>query len=935
MTKIQELGKLGQSIWYDNIRRALLAHGGLQSLVDAGVTGVTSNPSIFEKAIAGSTDYDEAIGELVPKGRSEAEIYEALAVGDIQDAADILRPVYDSTKGVDGYVSLEVSPSLAHDTAATVEEARRLFVALNRPNVMIKVPATAEGIPAIRTLIADGINVNVTLIFSLAHYVAVAEAYISGLAQLVQAGGDPKRVASVASFFVSRVDTAIDRQLDDIQARLPDSLLPSALRGQIAIANAKIAYDRFRGTFSGERWQKLVAQGARVQRPLWASTGTKDPLYGDTKYVDALIGRDTVNTLPPATLNAFMDHGTVAPTLEGMDEARKQLNDLAELDIDLTAVTQQLQDDGVDAFTRSFESLLSSIAVKREQLLEEWQRRSANLGPYQAAVDAALEEMVEERIVARIWAHDHTVWKPEPAEIVNRLGWLHIAEKMKGQRYRLADLLDGVLAPGDEQPYTDVLLLGMGGSSLAPEVFSRIFGGQTSHMPKLAVLDSTDPGAVLAHAERLDPARTLFIVATKSGGTTETLSFFKYFYNWTADALGQNRAGEHFVAITDPGSKLAKLAKQYGFRATFLNDPNIGGRYSALSFFGLVPAALVGVDVETLLDQALTMACNCEPCNCPVNGDNNGAWLGAILGELSKVGRDKLTFVISPPLSTFGDWVEQLIAESTGKEGVGILPVVCEPLGPPEVYGNDRLFVYLRLDGDPTHDAAVQALEDAGHPVVQLRLRDLYDLGEQFFLWEMATAVASHRLGINPFDQPDVEAAKVLARQAVGSYAETGRLPKDEPAPLKAEVFNKFLAQAQAGDYISLQAYLKPTAETDLALLELRTRLRDGLRLATTVGYGPRFLHSTGQLHKGDAGNGLFIQLTADDPRDASIPDEAGSPESSMTFGVLKTAQALGDKGALASAGRRVIGFHLGHDVAGGLKLLAAALAQSADGFQL
>jgi hypothetical protein len=341
------------------------------------------------------------------------------------------------------------------------------------------------------------------------------------------------------------------------------------------------------------------------------------------------------------------------------------------------------------------------------------------------------------------------------------------------------------------------------------------------------------------------------------------------------------------------------------------------------------------VDVETLLGQALTMACNCEPCNCPVNGDNNGAWLGAILAELAKAGRDKVTFVTSPPLDNFGDWVEQLIAESTGKEGKGILPVVGEPVGAPGVYGNDRLFVYLRLDGDATYDAAVQALEDADQPVVRLRLRDIYDLGEQFFLWEMATAVAGYRLGINPFDQPNVEAAKVLGREAVAAYAKTGKLPPDEPAPLTASALKEFLAQAQPGDpstgsgrsYVALQAYVQPTAATSAALLALQAQLRDQLKLATTVGYGPRFLHSTGQLHKGDAGNGLFIQLTADDAQDAAIPDEAGSPESTMTFGVLKMAQALGDKGALLDARRRVIRFHLGDDVAGGLKLLAEALA--------
>jgi transaldolase/glucose-6-phosphate isomerase len=947
MTKLHQLATLGQSIWYDNIRRALLDHGDLQALVEAGVTGVTSNPSIFQKAIAGSADYDEALDDLATPNRSVDEIYETLVVEDIQRAADILRPVYEQTAGVDGYVSLEVSPALAHDTKRTIAQARRLFDTLDRPNVMIKVPATPAGIPAIETLIGEGINVNVTLMFSLDHYDAVAGAYIAGLEKLAASVGDPSTgsvkhpersertgrglssVASVASFFVSRVDTATDRALE--------ALGNQDLLGRIGIANAKVAYARFQATFSGQRWATLAAQGARVQRPLWASTGTKNPLYSDTLYVDALIGPDTVNTVPPATLSAFADHGIVAPTLgQGIAEAHEQLAQLAELGIDLSAITQRLQAEGVTSFADAFESLLASIAEKRERLLKAWQRRDASLGEYQAAVDAALEEMVADRIVPRIWAHDHTVWRPEPKEITNRLGWLHIADKMLEQRYRLKDLVESVLADG----YTDVLLLGMGGSSLAPEVFSQVFGGRVAGMPKLAVLDSTDPGAVLAHAERLDPAKTLFIVATKSGGTVETLSFFKYFYTWTAQALGAEKAGRHFVAITDPGSKLQALAEEYGFRVTFLNDPNIGGRYSVLSYFGLVPAALVGVDVETLLEQSLTMACNCEPCNCPIDGDNNGAWLGAVLGELAKAGRDKVTFITSPPLTSFGDWVEQLIAESTGKDGGptgvgGILPVVGEPVGAPDVYSDDRLFVYLRLDGDGTHDEAVQFLQDAGQPVVRLRLRDLYDLGEQFFLWEMATAVAGHRLGINPFDQPNVEAAKVLARQAVTAYRETGQLPEDEPAPLTKAALTAFLAQAQPGDpstgsgrsYIALQAYVQPTAETDAALLALRTRIRDTRKLATTVGYGPRFLHSTGQLHKGDRGNGLFIQFTSDPLRDVGIPDEAGKPDSGMTFGLLKMAQALGDKQALEDAGRRVIRFHLGSDVASSLREVAEMVA--------
>jgi len=593
----------------------------------------------------------------------------------------------------------------------------------------------------------------------------------------------------------------------------------------------------------------------------------------------------------------------------------------------------------------------------------------ASLGSYQVVVDAALAEMAANRIMERIWAHDYTVWKPEPTEITNRLGWLHSADAMREQVHRLEALAAAVHSAG----YIHALLLGMGGSSLAPELFSKTFGtGRDDSAGRLyvdlSVLDSTDPGAVLAQAERLDPTHTLFIVSTKSGGTVETISLFRFFYNWIVSALSVERAGEHFIAITDPHSSLADLADRYHFRTTFLNDPNIGGRYSALSYFGLVPAALVGVDVRLLLEQALTAAAECGPE--VETRDNPGAWLGAVLSELAKAGRDKVTFLVSSPIASFGDWVEQLIAESTGKEGQGILPVVGEPLGPPSVYGDDRLFVYLRLDDvapptlngplharcrgtdDESHETALTALEAAGHPVVRLRLHNRYDLGRQFFLWEMATAVAGHRLAINPFDQPNVEATKVLARQMVAEYMARGTLPVEAPmltsngisvygdvkADHLSEVLTAFLCQAEPSapstalqrrsgrSYVALQAYVPPNDETDAALLALRTQLRDKFQLATTVGYGPRFLHSTGQLHKGDAGRGFFIQFTADDLRDAPIPDEAGSPASSITFGVLKAAQALGDRQALLNAGRRVIRFHLGPDVVGGLKHLTNTL---------
>jgi transaldolase/glucose-6-phosphate isomerase len=908
MTKLHDMAKLGQAIWLDYIRRSFITSGDLQALVDEGLRGVTSNPTIFEKAIAGSTDYDEVLQGLVKQGKTAEQIYEALTLEDIQRAADVLRPVYDQTRGADGYVSLEISPTLAYHTQGTIAEAHRIFAALDRPNVMIKVPATPAGIPAIEALIGARINVNATLIFSMAQYEVVAEAYLTGLEKLVTTGGDPSRVASVASFFVSRVDVAVDRALEKVG--------DPELQGKIAIASSKVIYARFRKLFTGPRWEWLTAHGARVQRVLWASTSTKNPTYPDTLYVDSLIGYDTVNTVPPVTLNTFRDHGMVAPTLGvGLAQARVQLDRLAELRVDLDAVSQKLQDEGVAKFARSFESLMATITEKREQLLAGRGCLLAFLGSYQDLVDDALAEMEGDRVMARIWAHDHTVWDPKPTEITNRLGWLHIAGPMLEAAPRLRQLAESVRA----EEYTHVLHMGMGGSSLAPEVFRRTFGVKEGYLD-LAVLDSTDPGAVLAYAEQLDPAHTLFTVATKSGTTAETLSFFRFFYNRVSDAVGPDRAGQHFVAITDPGSHLADLAGRYGFRATFLNDPNIGGRYSALSHFGLVPAALVGVDVPLLLDRAMAAMCASEAC-VPVE-DSPGARLGAILGELAKAGRDKVTLFVSPVLASFGDWVEQLIAESTGKEGQGILPVVGEPPGPPEVYGEDRLFVHVQMDGDETHDAAVAALEKAGHPVVRLNLADRYDLGGQLFLWELATAVAGHRLGINPFDQPNVEVAKVLARQMVAEYTEKGNLPVGESAPPDVGALDQFLDQARPGDYVALQAYVQPSPATDAALAELRLGLRDRLHLATTVGYGPRFLHSTGQLHKGDAGNGLFIQFTADAPRDAPIPDEAGAPESSITFGVLKMAQALGDYQALLDAGRRVIRFHLGDDVVKGLKRL-------------
>ncbi len=930
MTHAHQLyNQYGQSVWLDYIRRQFITNGGLQEIIDNGVRGVTSNPSIFEKAISGSSDYDAAMKPLAEADRSADDIYEALAIADIQMAADLLRPIYDDSDGIDGFVSLEVSPKLANDTEGTIEEARRLNAAVGRPNVMIKVPATPAGIPAIETLIGDGININVTLIFAISAYEQVMNAYISGLEKYAEAGGDISKVASVASFFVSRVDAKIDKQLE--------ALGNTDLQGKIAIANAKLAYARFKEIFGDDRWRTLANQGARVQRPLWASTSTKNPSYPDTLYVDELVGMDTVNTMPMDTLDAFLDHGTLAATLaQDVEAAREQIKQLSEVGIDLDQATQDLLDEGIEKFVQPFESLMASIEEKRDLLQAGKERVEFHLGAYQDRFEAATRALRDNEIMKRIWQQDHTVWSDSPKEISNRLGWLTIAEKMASEMARFNALVDVVRKDG----YTNVLLLGMGGSSLAPEVFARTFGVADGYL-QLDVLDSTDPDAVLAYADKLDVSKTLFIVATKSGGTAETLSFFKFFYNRTLDAVGADSVGQHFIAITDPDSKLETLAQRLGFRATFLNDPNIGGRYSALSYFGLVPAALIGVDLATLLERAQKMAINCDYNNCPSEGDNNGGRIGVLLGELAKAGRNKATFVISPQIAAFGDWAEQLIAESTGKDSKGILPVVNEPIGSPDVYGADRVFIYLRFTGDTTHDDAIEQLKSAGHPIVTLHVDDLYDIGGQYFLWEMATAVAGHSLSIHPFDQPNVEAAKVLARQMIEAYQQTGKLPELQPtlqadgvtvygdvhAATPGDALADFIANPQDGAYVTLQAYIQPTSEADEALEQLRTALRDRTKLATTSAYGPRFLHSTGQLHKGDAGRGLFIQFMDATQQDADIPDEAGETRSSMSFGTLKLAQALGDRQALLDAGRQVIRFDLGNDAATTLKALAYALA--------
>ncbi len=689
---IKKLTSLGQSIWYDNIERKLLENGGLQAMIDRGdIRGVTSNPSIFNAAIAKTNDYDSALVPLAWAGWDAEKIFWQLAIEDIKAACDAFAPLYEETNGGDGYVSLEVSPYIAHDTDATAAQAQQLWARVARPNLMVKIPATKEGIPAIRKATAAGVNVNVTLIFSLTRYAEVMDAYLSGLEDRAAAGHPIDHIASVASFFVSRVDSKVDPQLPD----------GSDLKGKAAIANAKLAYDLYHQTFVGRRWENLKVKSARVQRPLWASTSTKNPDYPDTLYVDELVGPETVNTIPPKTLNAFKDHGTAEATLmRNLDEAQSAIDQLESAGISMDVVTQELEDEGVKSFADAFTQLLATIEERRKNA-------ASSLGPLADSVSKRISQLDTDSVPARIWKHDPTLWATDEAgqnEVKIRMGWLTSTDKA---RKKMDEYLSFAKEIHNEK-IERVLVLGMGGSSLTAEVFSSLLAAAKIDAPlSLAILDSTDPAQVAQAAKDYPPDKSLYIVASKSGGTAEVMANFNYFWELSGND------GSRFIATTDPGSSLEALAKKHNFRKIFLADELVGGRYSALTDFGLVPAALLGIDLSQLLDKADWMRAQCGE-HVPA-ARNPGMALGAVIGESALEGRDKLTVLADAPLSAFAGWIEQIIAESSGKDGKGILPVPLEPIGEPEVYGADRIFVYLRQTGE--HDEAVAAIREAGHPV--------------------------------------------------------------------------------------------------------------------------------------------------------------------------------------------------------------------------
>jgi transaldolase/glucose-6-phosphate isomerase len=941
---LKDLLKFGQSVWLDYIRRDLITDGELKRLIDEdGLRGMTSNPAIFEKAIAGSADYADILASLKDRSDLDAKArYELIAIRDIQDVADMLRPIYQQSQKRDGYVSLEVSPYLARDTQGTIEEARRLWKTVDRANIMIKVPGTAEGIPAFEQLISEGININVTLLFSQEVYQRVAEAYIRGLAKFAAGGGEVGRIASVASFFISRIDTSADAELS---ARLKSAKNPQeeqtlkGLLGKVAIANGKMAYQRYLNIFSGAQWDKLRAQGAQTQRVLWASTGTKNPAYSDILYVQDMIGPDTVNTIPPATLDAFRDHGQPRETLtEGVDEAKQAMQDFAAAGISIDAITDKLTDDGVRLFEEAFDKLLAAVEKSTQT------GAALKISQQSYKLPDALAKQVAQTVsdwraagkVRRLWQHDASLWTN--ADEAQWLGWLDITEKQLANKAQFKELADEI----KKENFSDILLLGMGGSSLCPEVLTKTYG-QILGFPRLHVLDSTDPAQLKATEAKINLAKTLFIVSSKSGTTLEPNIFKQYFFEHVKQTIGAEKAGSRFIAVTDPGSKLQSEAEADKFRHVFPGVPGIGGRYSALSNFGIVPAAAMGLDVASFLDRTEEMVHACA-ASVPVE-QNPGVVLGAILGTAAKSGRDKVTIIASPAIADLGAWLEQLLAESTGKQGKGIIPVDREHLAAPAIYGNDRIFAYMRFTPAPdsVQDAKVSALEAAGQPVIRVSMSDTHDLGQEFFRWEIATAVAGSIIGINAFNQPDVEASKIETRKLTTEYEKVGSLPAEKPifeangiqlftdpknaAALSgkslAEYLRTHLARIGAGDYFAVLGFVEMNHKHEAQLQEIRHAVRDAKKVATCLGFGPRFLHSTGQAYKGGPNSGVFLQITCDDANDVQVPG------AKYTFGVVKAAQARGDFQVLADRGRRALRVHLGKNVSVGLSSLLSAVREA------
>lgn len=938
---LQQMRGRGQAVWLRGFRRRLVDSGGLSELVaSAAVSGLETDPEVLAAAMSRGQEYIDVLLHLAGEGDGHAD---RLLVQEARIAAAVLLPAFEKSGGRDGFVAVPLDPALGTDAASLADAAHRMMAAAGTPNIVPILPPTSSGFAVFEALIADDHAVYIGPTFSIASVVRACEAYARG----AQRGGAAAPPTALVSFGVSPLDVALDELLRDrVRAAGGEMSTVESLLGGSATAITRVAWRRQRDCLA----TRIADPAARLLHMVWTGLSSTDPRQRKVRYVESLVGADTVVVLDSSLLRRVMhgDHARVDATLgQRVDEAEEIVAELAALGIDtevvgeaLEAQAQRQAQAAYGELERRVEQATHIVTADAERAAEltatgtPWSASRPEIGDRLAA---SCDEIESRRAITRMWDKDVSLWSDdeETANLVrNRLGWLDAAAASSLDWEPLGRFAAEIGSTEVE----NILLLGMGGSSLVTEVCRRIFGSNA-----IQVLDSTLPTQIKAVADTIDPARTLILVASKSGTTVEVRALLDCFYGLATPML--DKPGEQFVAITDPGTPLEQIAHERGFARLWLAPSDVGGRFSALTVFGTLPMAVMGIDVPSVLASARRMAVNCGPeVDATVNP---AARLGAALHKSHDAGRDKVTFVTPDSLSAFGLWAEQLIAESTGKQGCGLIPVIDEPATSIDRYADDRLFVSMSLasEQDRSHRERVDAIDAAGHPIVHIELEDIHDLGGEFFRWEAGVALAGALMGINPFDQPDVQASKERTMALLGAHqdgtpmADCPPLATDTGWAVFADIerdqelasrvrgtdleswLAAHLGRAGVPDYVGIQAFVAATPEMRRALQGLRKLIFERRGVATTLGWGPAFLHSTGQLHKGGPECGLFLQITADDPTDIDIPGAGYS------FRNLARAQSLGDLAALQERGRRVLRVHLRDAVAGPGALLEAATA--------
>jgi transaldolase/glucose-6-phosphate isomerase len=912
------LRRHGQQLWLRGFRRCYSEAAPVADLIrDGVVTGLCVDLDHLEPALLEGAEYAAARRRVAEKEADAATVGAEALLEDAAHAAALLarHSASDETQ----WLAVDLPPAATMSSDDVVDWARRLREAAGHGQVLVRLPGTPKGLEVLENLAAAGYGAYVQNLFSVDQVEATLAAHQRGLRLARTAGVDLAGAALVAAVQLVRLDVAVDELLRDAIAR--GSVERDALEtlfGKASVASARVAHAALEKAIRDREWSDLTAAGAPVPRLAWESARNLSPARRDVELMEELVGPNTVSVVTWDGLTALLDHGHPSPRLgRHHEEAREVLTDLGAAGIEIDALAKELQT-AATAADREGRARLAPALTDAAALPDRMLIAAGGLG---AQLESAIDQAAEQQLADRIWARDAELWATDPDDqrhVRNRLGWLSLPETMLEQALPLAAIAKGRAGGTDQR----VALLGMGGSSLGAEAIRTAFA-----IRDFDVVDTTVPRGVAVVASRVEPERALFLVSSKSGTTVETLALERFF---AGQLQSLEDPASRFVAVTDPGTPLHELARERGFLRVWLAPPDVGGRYSVLSVFGMLPAALMSVDIVKLLDRSRRMAVDAGP-HVPA-AQNPAILLGLLMSTAAAAGRNKLTFFTSPRLAGFADWAEQLIAESSGKDGRGIVPVSQEPHGLADAYGDDRIFVQLVMEGEarePATETLLDELQAAGHPIVRIRLDDAADIGREFFRWEFATAVACAGMGVNAFDEPNVRDAKQRANAALASVSGGDGLP--EPAAIVQEESLKIivppgdvdaarmvasgggaedwigahLRRARPGDYFAILAFLAPETPTWHALQGLRALVRDRLGVATTAGWGPRFLHSTGQLHKGGDDSGLFLQITADDSSDLEIPGE------NYSFAALARAQAVGDFEALSSRGRRLLRVHL------------------------